>query len=96
MNKEHKDTVGRFGKGIGEILVENFSLSTENLEASNFILRQAFDDLVVPHYFEPFVRENIDLNYAIRLRSDTDLNNVRLFKGDGDQDRPSQIISRSS
>lgn len=32
MNKEHKDTVGRFGKGIGEILVENFSLSTENLE----------------------------------------------------------------
>lgn len=42
--------------------------------------------LIVPNYFEPFLQENISLRYAFRSQSP---NRVRIFKGDGDQDRPS-------
>jgi hypothetical protein len=43
---------------------------------------------VVPDYFEPFEARNIRLRFAIK--SDRP---VVLFKGDGDQDRPSQLSS---
>lgn len=38
---------------------------------------------VIPNYFSPFVRENIDIWY---FSTDSE---IVLFKGDGDQDRPS-------
>lgn len=38
---------------------------------------------IIPNYFSPFVRENIDIYY---FSSDSE---IVLFKGDGDQDRPS-------
>jgi hypothetical protein len=41
---------------------------------------------VVPDYFEPFEARNVRLRFAIK--SDRP---VVLFKGDGDQDRPSQL-----
>ena len=37
---------------------------------------------IIPNYFAPFLRENIDIYY---FSSDKD---IVLFKGDGDQDRP--------
>ena len=43
---------------------------------------------VVPDYFEPFEARNVRLRFAIK--SDRP---VVLFKGDGDQDRPSQLPS---
>lgn len=39
---------------------------------------------IIPNYFEPFVRENIDIYY---FSNDPD---IVLFKGDGDQDRPNR------
>lgn len=41
------------------------------------------DDNVIPNYFEPFVQENIDIYF-----SKPKTENVRLYIGDGDQDRP--------
>ena len=41
---------------------------------------------IVPDHFEPFEARNIRLRFAIK--SDRP---VVLFKGDGDQDRPSQL-----
>lgn len=38
-------------------------------------------------YFEPFVQENIPLNFFTTY----DLDKVWIFKGDGDQDRPNQL-----
>ena len=38
--------------------------------------------------FEPFVQENVEIDCAFKLFNN-DLPPVRLFKGDGDQDRPS-------
>jgi len=48
--------------------------------------RKKIKNLIIPNYFEPFKRINIDLNYAYKdLKKDSP---VRLFKADGDQDRP--------
>lgn len=44
-------------------------------------------EAVVPNYFEPFVRKNVDLMFAVK----TDVEGYRIFKGDSDQDRPNLI-----
>ena len=44
------------------------------------------DDIIIPNYFEPFVRENIEINCAFRSQLD-----YIIFKADADQDRPSII-----
>ena len=43
-------------------------------------------NIIIPNYFEPFLRENIEINCAYRS---TD--NYVIFKADADQDRPSII-----
>ena len=43
---------------------------------------------IIPEYFEPFVNKNIDL-YSAYISNEK---NIRLFKGDGDMDRPSKIL----
>ena len=46
-----------------------------------------FDDqIIVPNYFEPFEKRNIKLSWALKSNSSTV---IPIFKGDGDQDRPS-------
>jgi len=59
------------------------------IEQSGFISRKSYPDLIIPNYFEPFVSKNVDLNFAVRLRGEIDFQKIRLFKGHGDQDRPS-------
>lgn len=54
------------------------------MEKAGFVLRME-DENVIPHYFEPFERKNINLWYQ---KSDND---VVIFKADGDQDRPNKI-----
>ncbi|TXE82853.1 hypothetical protein FPD46_04000 [Campylobacter peloridis] len=39
---------------------------------------------LIPIYFEPFVKENIDIYFAIKSKK----KNYAIFKGDSDQDRP--------
>lgn len=41
--------------------------------------------LIVPDYFSPYVQKNVPMMYAVDSEN---MDNVRLFKGDGDQDRP--------
>ncbi|OJT97112.1 MAG: hypothetical protein BGN82_01045 [Alphaproteobacteria bacterium 65-7] len=48
--------------------------------------------LVLPCYFEPFERSNIELNYSL-LGVDGE---VAIFKGDADQDRPSRLEETAS
>ncbi len=61
----------------------------ECIEKAGFLNRQEYDDLIIPDYFEPFERKNIDLRYAYKITESQE--DVRLFKSDGDQDRPSII-----
>ena len=56
------------------------------LKQAGFINREKVEGLVIPNYFEPFEQKNIDLRFA--YKTDQSLPPVRLFKADGDQDRP--------
>ncbi len=42
-----------------------------------------YNEFVIPNYFSPFLKENINLNYA------TCNDDLTIMRGDGDQDRPS-------
>jgi hypothetical protein len=42
-------------------------------------------DIIIPHYFEPFLKKNISLDYAYINKTEE---SYTLFKADGDQDRP--------
>ena len=48
----------------------------------------AVQDEVLPNYFEPFVKKNVAIEFAVKNRNALD---TWVFKGDGDQDRPSRI-----
>jgi hypothetical protein len=43
---------------------------------------------IIPNYFEPFVRKNVDLDYAVKHPENA---HYRFVKGDSDQDRPNLI-----
>lgn len=63
----------------------NYGIDEYILFSAGFKLVDA--DEIVPNYFEPFVQENIPLNFFTTY----DLDKVWMFKGDGDQDRPNQL-----
>jgi len=56
------------------------------LEAAAFIDRRATPGLIVPNWFEPFTNRNIDIVCARRTSGAAAP--PRLFKADGDQERP--------
>jgi len=88
-------TIKYIAKFILEILVRNnleyadffcYGLAENELAAAGFIeVDPAQENLIVPNYFNPFVQQNIKINFF----SDTQYpQNLKLFKADGDQDRP--------
>lgn len=64
-------------------------LCDAELRRAGFVNRRDFDDIIVPNYFEPFVKANVDLDYAYKSVSD-DAKCV-FFKADADQDRPNVL-----
>ncbi len=46
-------------------------------------------DIIIPNYFEPFVRKNCELSYSL-IAADPNLKTL-FFKADGDQDRPNRV-----
>lgn len=73
-------------EGAEYIDVYHHGLSAAALERAGFLDRHHHPDLVVPCYFEPLVRQNVELDFAVRS---TAAQPVRLLRGDSDQDRPS-------
>ena len=69
--------------------IYSYGISKKILKKAGYINRYNVKNLIVPNYFEPFVRENVDIFCAFK----TSLNKkkIKLFKGDGDGDRPSII-----
>lgn len=59
-------------------------LSAEIMEAAGFIERYNTEN-IIPNYFEPFEQKNVDIYCGA-----PSMKNVYLYRGDGDQDRPSQ------
>ena len=62
----------------------NYGIPKEIFEKLGFQKLNVNSELLIPNYFEPFVRENQELNCALRSKSD-----YVFFKADADQDRPS-------
>jgi hypothetical protein len=83
-------------KDLYELVVDNeyeyidfmcFGFSEEVLFKSGFKkIDSKSNDIVAPNYFSPFVQENIRVNF---MSSAKDIANLKIFKADGDQDRPS-------
>ena len=59
-----------------------YGIKDEILFNSGFIKKNS-NNIIVPNYFEPFVSKNIEINFF------TTNQKIFLFKGHGDQDRPS-------
>lgn len=63
--------------------------SNENaIKEAHFVDKKDVDGLVVPNFFEPFEKKNLDLNYALKTVSDY---KAEFFKADSDQDRPNVL-----
>lgn len=62
-------------------------MDSDSLVKAGFTaVNQESDDLIIPDYFSPYLQKNIKMLYSVDRNIDTP---IRLFKGDGDQDRPS-------
>ena len=66
-----------------EYAIDDSVMSRSGLRKNDFD-----DKIVVPNYFEPFVKKNINLRWAIKSNNSTI---SPIFKGDCDQDRPNKI-----
>jgi len=64
-----------------------------NLEAAGFLLRDKYPEVIVPNYFEPFEKRNVNLHYSYKISSGE---RYSFFKGDCDQDRPNFISQEAS
>ncbi len=62
-----------------------YGVDEEILNKAGFVKKQFNDVNIIPNYFEPFVQQNIDINFAT-----SEADNFYMFKGDGDQDRPNE------
>ena len=63
----------------------NVGICEQDLLASGFTQREDVDEVVIPNYFEPFSRTNVEIEYMIDVPAGT---KYRIVKGDSDQDRP--------
>ncbi len=63
--------------------VYSFGIPVEIYEQGGFVRCDTAGENIIPNYFHPFVRKNISLRLV-----DSGVKGVRLFRGDGDQDRP--------
>lgn len=66
-------------------------LDGEALLSAGFVERHDVEGLIVPHYFEPFERRNVDLDYAWRIFDKNNRQRPILLRGFTDQDRPNQL-----
>ena len=69
--------------------IYSYGIPLKVLSQSGFMNRYDYDDLIVPDYFEPFERSNNNVSFAYKNINNE--NPIRLFKSDGDTDRPSMI-----
>jgi hypothetical protein len=66
----------------------NAGIDDEDLMSSGFTRRETGDGIVIPNYFEPFSKENVEIDYMINAPAGQ---TYRTVKGDSDQDRPNLL-----
>ncbi len=63
-----------------------YGLNPKYLLDAGFFLREEKDTNIIPNYFEPFEQRNVEINISTNIHE-----KFRMFKGDGDQDRPNSM-----
>lgn len=76
MVKENYEYADFYCFGIDKTILQN----AEFQEVSHFS-----DEIIIPNYFAPFQQKNIMINFFVDTR---EIHSLRIFKADGDQDRP--------
>lgn len=62
-----------------------YGIEDDILKRSGFLKRTENDPNIIPNYFEPFEQKNVDIYFVSNV-----MENLHLYRGDGDQDRPSK------
>ena len=60
------------------------------LNKAGFINKKIDENIIIPNYFEPFVKENVPMFYTYHKNCTSTV----VYKADGDQDRPNFVIKR--
>lgn len=71
----------------------NAGIDEDDLLASGFAHREEGDGIVIPNYYEPFSKKNIEIDYMIKAPAGQ---TYRIVKGDSDQDRPNLMRGLTS
>ncbi|MBR8537391.1 hypothetical protein KDU71_17620 [Carboxylicivirga sediminis] len=68
----------------------NYGVSAKIFDKHGFIeLDHSSEEVTIPNYFEPFLKKNIRIEFA----TDSEHEDLVIYKGDADQDRPNQLES---
>lgn len=87
------------GKEFDRILDKNnyeyidfycYGIDDDFLTQAGFIRRDENDSNIIPNYFDPFVKKNIELYFYTWY-----LPNIHVYRGFGDQDRPNHMINKN-
>jgi len=96
--------VDYYGDFIDENICYSFKALLKNIDAEyidmvchvpqvSAVIKMGFlekdNQDIVPEYFEPFVQKNVTIDFAYKSKND-----IFIFKGDSDQDRPSQKVGK--
>lgn len=60
-----------------------YGLSERTMEKLGMILRKEEDENIIPNYFEPYMSQNVNIHFFT-----SKMEKFRMFKADGDQERP--------
>ncbi len=82
LREEGAEYIDCLNYGVAESVFKNMGFQTLDYNS----------DIVIPDYFEPFERKNIQTNFAVKSQ----LDEYVIFKGDGDRDRPSILNFNSA
>ena len=73
---------------LSENQIKRLLFQSENASKSGLHKKNFNDQIVIPDFFEPFVKKNINLRWAIKTSNSI---MTPMFKGDCDQDRPNEL-----
>lgn len=80
INKNGYEYVDFYQHGISDNIMKSMGMT----------LRSENDVNIIPNYFEPFFKKNIEIDFSA-----TDITNLYVFKGDSDQDRPNKVLNKA-
>ena len=69
--------------------IYSYGISKKIFKQAGYINRYEEQSLIIPNHFEPFQKKNIDIFCAFKSNYKNKI--IRLFKADGDGDRPSVL-----